>query len=301
MTLVVLALDALDAKLVEYWNMDAIRLNRHTEMETFANMRDQPYTPEVWATVATGLEPGEHGITNQGTSQWSNPLVDFASRFTGHLPLRTRARLGDIAERVTGAEYALGETDAETIFDGAGRVVHTWPGAGPSEDVIRIWNLMKPHQGSTQEEFQRDVLGIASQQFAWAEEMLAHNVVLAGTHIHTLDVCGHAYGQAEERYKRVYGWVDDWIARISNVLEKDDDLLVLSDHGIRTSFCHGEMDNPGCHSFHAFASTTIDEDPPKTVYEAKAWIERHVEDFVATDSEEVEMPVEQLRELGYIE
>lgn len=301
MTLIVLALDALDAKLVDYWDLDGLRLHRHADMETFANMRDQPYTPEVWATVATGLAPDEHGITDQGTSQWSNPLVDFASRFTGHLPLHIRARLGDIAEELTGAEYALGETAAETIFDGQGRVVHTWPGAGPSADVIRIWNLMKPHQGSTHEEFQREVLGIAAQQFAWAEEMRNHNVVLAGTHIHTLDVCGHAYGTEEERYRGMYEWVADWVARIEATLGGDDELLVLSDHGIRTPFCHGETDNPGSHSFHAFASTTIDEEPPGSVYDVRAWVERHVDEFEAVDDEAVEMPLEQLRELGYID
>jgi hypothetical protein len=301
MTLVVLALDALDAKLVDYWDLDDLRLHRYGEMETFANMRDVPYTPEVWATVATGLEPNQHGITDEGTSQWSNPLVDLASRFTGHLPLSTRARLGDIAEDLTGAKYSLGETDAETIFDRDGRVVHTWPGAGPSEDVIRIWNMMKPHQGSTHEEFQRDVLGIGAQQFAWAEEMLNHNVVLAGTHIHTLDVCGHAYGDDHDRYRQIYDWIAEWVARIRDSLQDDDDLLVLSDHGIHTKYCHGEDVTPGSHSWHAFASTTIEETPPTSVFEVREWIERHVEKFEAVDTEAVEMPVEQLRELGYIE
>jgi hypothetical protein len=301
MTLVVLALDALDACLVDHWNLDGIKLTRHTEMETYANMREQPYTPEVWATVATGLPPEEHGITDEGTSQWSNPLVDFASRFTGWLPLETRAQLGDVAENLTNAEYSLGVTDRETIFDGGGRVVHTWPGAGPSTDVTTIWEMMKPQHGADRSEFERRILGIGAQQFAWAEEMLAHDVVLAGTHIHTLDVTGHAYGDDEEKYRRMYDWVADWIDRIRQRLGDDDDLLVLSDHGINTRSCREEDMGPGSHSFRAFASTTIDKKPPESVFDVKAWIERHVDEYEETEGEAVDLPEDTLRELGYIE
>lgn len=299
MTLVVLAIDALDAALVDYWDMDTLRLTRHTEVETFDNMREDPYTPEVWATVATGLPPEEHGVTDEGTSEWTNPLVDFASRFTGILPLHVRARLGDVAEDVTGAEYSLGRTDKPTIFDGDGRVVHTWPGAGPSDDVIAVWNMMKPHQGNTHEEFERDVRGIGAQQFAWAEEMLDHNVVLVGTHVHTLDVCGHAYAEDEERYRAMYEWVAEWVTRIREQLG-DDDLLIMSDHGINTSFCEVRDKYPGSHSYRAYAATTVDERLPASVFDVREWIEARVDRHTVYDDAEVEMPEETLRELGYI-
>ncbi|MFB1065913.1 hypothetical protein ACEWFR_18690, partial [Natrinema sp. H-ect4] len=68
MTVVVLALDALDAGLVDHFDLEAVRLESGGEIETFANTQSVPYTPEVWATVATGLEPAEHGITGGGTS-----------------------------------------------------------------------------------------------------------------------------------------------------------------------------------------------------------------------------------------
>lgn len=301
MTLIVLALDALDPALVEYWDIDTLRLNNHREIETFANMREDPYTPEVWATVATGLPPTEHGVTDEGTSEWTNPLIDFLSRFTGILPLRIRATLGNIAEETTGAQYSLGKTNMPTIFDGDGRVVHTWPGAGPSEDVVRIWDLMKPHQGNTQEEFRRTVLGIAIQQFAWAREMLNHNVVLAGTHIHTLDVCGHAYAENESRYKDIYDWITKQVSTITQSLGDDDELLIVSDHGINTGFCEVRDKHPGSHSFRAFASSTTTDPLPSSVFEVKNWVDKHVEVYETRDDGQVDLPEDTLRELGYIE
>lgn len=308
MTLVVLALDALDAALVDYWDVDELRLNRSTEMETFSGMREnEPYTPEVWATVATGLQPEDHGVTKDGTSEWSNPLVEFASKFTGNLPLSVRGSLGDIAEDTIGASYELGKTDAPTFYDGDGRVVHTWPGAGPSGDVVAIWNMMKPGEGRSYEDFEREVLGIGAQQFGWIEEMLRHNLVLAGTHVHTLDVFGHAYPfeQDEDRYEMMYEWVANWVTRIRDQLGEDDDLLVLSDHGMNVEYCDVDdsrgREGPGTHSFRAFASTTASDDPPESVFDVKGWVERHVESYSPSDRREVDIPEERLRELGYID
>jgi hypothetical protein len=57
MTLVVLALDALDSALVEDLNVETLKLETAQWMETVAHMRDEPYTPEAWATIATGEHP----------------------------------------------------------------------------------------------------------------------------------------------------------------------------------------------------------------------------------------------------
>lgn len=300
MTLILLGLDALDAALVEYFDVDAFRLEHHTRMETFANMREVPYTPEVWASVATGLEPDDHGVTDEGTSEWANPLAAFASRFTGHLPLETRAKLGDVAERFLGEEYRIGRTDEPTFFDGPGRVVHTWPGAGPSGDLVRLWKLMSPKDGNPRARFDRVIFGLGAQQVAWAREMTDHDLQLAGVHVHTLDICGHAYATEEDTYRDIYEKVGGWVAEVRDALGDDDELLVVSDHGMNAPYCKEEGGQIANHSFRAFASTTVDDDPPETVFEVRDWVEAHVEEFVEDESE-VDLPTETLRDLGYVE
>lgn len=47
MTVVVLAIDALDSGLVEYFEFDALKLESYGRMETFAYMKSEPFTPEA--------------------------------------------------------------------------------------------------------------------------------------------------------------------------------------------------------------------------------------------------------------
>ena len=302
MTLIILALDALDAGLVDYFDIDTFRLESHGPMETFSHMRPVPYTPEVWTTIATGRHPTEHGITDEGLSQWSNPLVDFASRFTGTLPLATRIRLGELATELTGAEYVVGNTKEDTFFDGPGRVVHNWPGVANGSELADVWRLMDSHGRQSIAEFERELFGIGAQQFAWAEEMLRHDPALAGVHVHTLDVCGHAYHANELQLRSAYEWAADWVERIRESMDAEDDLVILSDHGMVVSF-YGDDDDrgerSGGHSWRAYAATTLD-DVPTSVFDVREWIEEHVESYT-DDSDQIELPEDRLRELGYIE
>jgi predicted AlkP superfamily pyrophosphatase or phosphodiesterase len=300
MTLVIIGIDALDSGLVDYFDAGSFELNRSSEMETYANMKEDPYTPEVWATVATGLEPDEHGVTGEGTSEWGNPLLELASKFTGRLPQQTRARLGDIAEAFSGGEYTIGRTDAPSMFDDEGRVVHTWPGVASAENVLAMWSLMRENNidGVPVAEFRRRAFGDGVQQFAWAREMLDYEVALAGTHVHTLDVLGHAFANDEEMFRSAYAKVGGWVDEVIDALGEGDDLLLLSDHGMRTSFYDDEK--VGAHSFRAFASTTKEVPPPESVFEVRAWIEENIDVRVEADQGDVELPVEELRDLGYI-
>lgn len=299
MTLVVLALDALDAALVEEFDADALRLDTHREIETFNHMRGQPYTLEVWPTVATGLGPEGHGITESGTSEWDNPLLNIASKFTGTLPETTRTRLGNVVSAYTGEEYNLAETDAETMFDAPGRVVHNWPGVANNRYLLDVWRVLKPHEeGQSIETFERQVYGTAAEQFGWVREMIRHNVSLVGAHVHTLDVCGHAYATDKERLRRVYHRIGEMVAEVQARLGDDDDLLVLSDHGMHVEWLDG--DDAGSHSWRSMAATTIEDSLFDDVYDARAWIERHTPDWTAGSAENVDLPEEQLRQLGYI-
>jgi hypothetical protein len=297
MTMIVLALDALDTALVEHYDIETYRLDGWTRMETVAHQFEHPFTPEAWATVATGLHPTEHGVTEEGTSSWDNPVIDFASQFVGHLGVHTRATLGNAITAVTGEEYTVGTTDVPTVFDPGYAVVHNWPGVANGDELRKCWQITDGDP--PKEQFERELLGMGAQQFGWAREMTDHPIALAGVHVHTVDMASHAYGDQEAELHRLYEWVAERVAEIREALGPDDHLLVLSDHGSYTSFLDpGEV--PGKHAFRAFASTTHPDDPPESVFEVKEWIEERI-DTGAVQESELDLPTEQLKDLGYID
>ncbi|MFC6766349.1 alkaline phosphatase family protein [Natrinema soli] len=301
MTVVVLALDALDAGLVEHFGVTDFELETSQQIKTFSHSRDNPYTPEVWATVATGLGPEEHSITGSGTSEWNNPVLELASQFTGRLNESTRGTLGRFVRDQTGEREQIGETDAKSIFDREGAVVHNWPGVHNGSDLQQAWDLMNAvAEGKPKHEFEQELLGLGAQQFGWAREMLNHDVALAGVHVHTLDAAGHAYAEDEESLRRIYKRVGEFVNGLVQILGPDDDLLLLSDHGMCTSF-YPETDeggSPGGHSWRAYASSTIDSVPSDVFYVAD-WIDEHVTHRVTT-GEQLNIDKEHLRNLGYI-
>lgn len=82
-------------------------------------------------------------------------------------------------------------------------------------------------------------------------------------------------------------------------MSEEDDLLILSDHGMTNELVDGPNENFGTYSFRAFVSTTIEDPLPETVFDIYDWVENHAEE--ADEEEAMEMPKERLRELGYID
>ncbi|MFC4543253.1 alkaline phosphatase family protein [Halosolutus amylolyticus] len=309
MTVLVLALDALDAGLVEQFDLDAVHLETSRDLETFALTQDLPYTPEVWATVATGLPPDEHGITGGGTSEWDNPVLEGLSRVSGRLDESTRGTLGRFVRSKTGERERIGRTDAESMFDADRAVVHNWPGVADGRPLQRAWDLMNAvAQGMPRSEFERELFGQCAQQFAWAREMLRHPVSIAGVHVHALDAAGHAYADDEAALRRTYDRVGEFVREVVDALGEGDDLLLLSDHGMRTEFYPPDAgENPATHSWRAYASSTTDS-CPQSVYDVREWVEEQarktrVESEGIEDSagERIDVPTEHLRELGYMD
>lgn len=306
MTLVVLGLDALDAALVEDFDIDTYRLSTYGEMESVAYMfDDRPHTGEVWPTVATGLHPRDHGITGAGESNWSNPVVNFGSRLIEPLDLQmsTRNKLGDIVEETTGASWELSTVSDPTFFDEPGRVVHNWPGVYRNEELHRVWEIIENgvrsgENNMPREVYERKVKGIAAEQFGWIREMLNHNLSLVASHIHVLDAFGHAFSDDRENLYRSYKWCQDRVEEILDSMDEEDEMLILSDHGMETTWTDG-INEHGTHSWRAFSASTT-ESRPKDVHDVKSWVEANVEDVSAEESE-LNLPEDQLRRLGYID
>lgn len=307
MTFIILALDGLDAGLVEHWDIEKLKLNRHREIETFNYGFEDPYTLEVWPTIATGLHPEEHGITAKNSSDWGNPILSYLSKFGYLLPSDVQSRLGTYIESVTSSDFSLAETSERTFFDGPKRTVENWPGVKDSHKLEEVWKMGSA--GYSKSAFRREVLGKAAGQIAWADEILRHDPVLAGVHVHALDVFGHAYTEKTKKdthasgkiqdLKQTYDEISNMVAGLVNSLSDSDELLILSDHGITNEIVDTPNADFGSHSFRAFAATTLEDPLPKDVYEVYDWVEARVEN--AEEEEVMEMPKARLRELGYIE
>jgi len=186
------------------------------------------------------------------------------------------------------------------------RTVQNWPSVAEGHELVDVWNMT--NSGYSRSEFDREVLGKAAGQFGWAREMLHHDAVLAGVHIHALDVFGHAYADKKDDMnhstgriqdlERVYRDVADRVGAIRDTMSEDDELLVISDHGMSNTLIDNASANFGTHSFRAFASTTIEDPLPETVFGYYDWVEQHVEDAKGEDP--MKMPEERLEKLGYI-
>lgn len=297
MTLIVLALDAVDARLVEEFDCQNLKLDAHTEMTTIASeARGTPHTLEVWPSVATGKRPEEHGVVGSNTSTWDNPIPNFFSKFTGVFSEATRAKLGRIATQLIGAEYSSETAEGDNFLDGNGRIVREWPGITDSPELIQVWEWVKEADAGeiTTTEFEQYVMGMCGAQFGWVRELARHEVNLIATHIHTVDAFGHPYATNREKLRHFYCRLDEYVGKLRRAI--DGDLLIVSDHGMQVAWLD---DNPGQHSWHAFAATTTKE-PPSHILDVREWVEEHVE-ITTMDDDKMDMPTETLRQLGYIE
>jgi hypothetical protein len=305
MTLVVLGMDAMDAEQVEYFDCENMILDTYGGLETVAYDRTYPYTLQVWPTIATGLSPTEHGVAAGGESEWDNPFLELASKIISpRVSMQTRAKLGRIAESVTESEWKIGETDEATFFDGEGRFVHNWPGVTESHWVERIWREIDrtADKGVPQEDFDRRIWGIAGQQFGWIREMLDHDASLVASHIHILDPSGHSYSTNEKHYREFYEKVDRYIGKIRRDMDDEDELLILSDHGMQVEWL-GD-DDISEHSWRAFSASTLST-RPTDVHDVREWIEDHIKfhekKFEQRGETNLDLPEDTLRDLGYIE
>jgi hypothetical protein len=295
-TVCVLALDAADLRLARRWDCDNILLDKAGPIETFAHSKDEPYTPEVWATVATGVGPELHGIGEETQGQeWDNPLLRAASRVTEHLPSKARRKLGR-PFRSVGATHTM-----QRVADGVNHPLDatlSWPGIDGAEHLQEAWRVGAEVEAGnmTQQEYDRIIRELTGQEMGWLAAMSDTDLALVGTHSHVLDITGHIHCRDEAALREWYEWVD---GQIGWLRERVDRLLILSDHGMQVSWL-GD-DNPGGHSWRPLASTQgLAGTLPASVFSVcerlEVWSDRSGE----TQAAEMDTETEQLEALGYI-
>ena len=298
---VVLALDAADRELAKRWSCENLLLEEHTPIETFSWSKDEPYTPEVWATVATGVMPDQHGIGEDSQeATWDNPLLDAASTVTQHLPPRYRQALGR-PFRSLGADWGFETVNGTctTAFD----ATLSWPGVDDATHLHEMWSLADEiargdgAEADASEVFQR----LTYQEIGWLAARADGDGGVFGAHCHTLDVAGHLFCERESRLREWYEWMDD---RVGWLRAHTDRLVVLSDHGMQVSWL-GLDDDPGSHSWRPFiAADGLDGKLPRHVADVAAWLQRRrgppAERPETSSADGMDTPTETLQDLGYL-
>lgn len=304
MTLIVLGVDGLDYGLVDKWDISGYKLSQSKNIETFSYSRDFPKTIEVWPTVATGVDPEEHGIHGKNVSDWNNPVLRKMSNYSHHLPSSVNRKIRSILDSSESFEFGIKETNTETVFDKPGRAVQSWPGVKNSEDLVEVWQMTD--KGYSEKEFKREVFSKAAGQIGWVIESMNYDPSLTAAHIHATDILGHVYtnneteinldGENIDLLKHSYEYMYEFVDEIKDAMDSDDELLILSDHGMRNQAL--DDDDFGTHSYRAFASTSLDDPLPDSLFGIKDYIEKNIGE--ADEYETMDMPKEQLRDLGYI-
>ena len=299
MVLVVLALDAVDVRHAEDFGCENLLLDEHTKMQSVAHRLEHPHTGEAWPSIATSLHPTEHGMTGHG--EWDSQALTMLSRaaHTFNVSGNIRSRIGDGIKQNTGQDWSLQIVDEPTFLDGEYRAVHNWPGVYRNEALHYLWGLFEEvkEDRMSEETLMRETYTEAASKFGWVHEAITHDIEIAATHIHVIDVLGHIYSDDEETYRQVYEDVDEQVGEVRNALGEDDELLILSDHGMETTWL--DDDDPGTHSWRAIASSTVGL-PPEHALKVRDWVEDHVQDL-DPERTQADIPEDQLRELGYID
>lgn len=256
MTLVVLGVDALDPQQVSDDEHPNLTLAAHRSIATIDSSAGEPSTHELWPTIITGLRPEEHGLVLDGGVAWENPVLRHGSRVAEYLisdSMQTRIggwllnRTSEDAFRVPATYYE--DNDIETVFDdreaasiGIPNYV-TDPDDEDREHQLRrsMGDLFERdqsarggHTSADPDQFYERCLEMSMVRIARTRRALrSRRYELVFGYTSGLDLIGHVAYNRPELQQRAYGELDDFIGELRGDLDGEDELLLVSDHGLQ--------------------------------------------------------------------
>jgi predicted AlkP superfamily pyrophosphatase or phosphodiesterase len=257
MVLVVLGIDALDPEFVGQDDYPNLTLDDHRAIKTIDSAEGEPSTHELWPTILTGLTPEEHGLTlsDDGVA-WGNALLDAGSRAANVvLPDAIQTRVGAWLLTNTAADafrrpasyYA--EAGIETVFDGYEATPIGIPNYVVDPDETDREHQLRQRMG---ELFQRDPNArgghTSADPLAFYEQCLEMVMIrlararrglrsreseLVFAYTSGLDLVGHVAYDQPGLQRAAYDELDEFVGDVRSDLSKDDELLLVSDHGLQ--------------------------------------------------------------------
>lgn len=325
MTLVVLGVDALDPELVDSADHPSLTLESHRSIETIKSSAGEPSTHELWPTIITGLRPEEHGLKLDDGVAWESSLLRFGSDAADYvLPDSLQTRIGAWFLNTTDQD-AFRETvkyyekqRLETLFDGRKSKAIGVPNYVVDPDDEDREHELRKDMG---EMFERDTEAKGGHKsedplsfYELCMEMVMIRIArtrralrsrryeLVFGYTSGLDLIGHVSYDIPELQKRAYDETDEFVGELHDDLDEDDELLLVSDHGLQD----------GVHTHEAMVAGTDAKmvENIDSVLDVKATVEReigsgkHTPDERGIDRGESEGSQgkvrEQLEDLGYM-
>ena len=256
MTLVVLGIDALDPELVDADEHPSLALAAHESIATIDSSAGEPSTHELWPTMITGLRPEDHGLVLDDGVAWESPLLRYGSRVADHLlpdDLQTRiggwllTRTDEDAFRTPATYYE--DNDIETVFDGREAVAIGVPNyVTDSDDEDREHQLRRHmgelferdadakggHRSADPEKFYERCLEMSMIRIARVRRALrSRRYELVFGYTSGLDLVGHVSYDRPDLQRRAYRELDEFVGELHGDLGADDELLLVSDHGLQ--------------------------------------------------------------------
>ncbi|WP_254840527.1 alkaline phosphatase family protein [Natronomonas marina] len=256
MTLVVLGIDALDPDLVDPDAHPNLTLAAHRAIDTIVSSSGEPSTHELWPTIITGLPPAEHGLELDDGVAWENPLLAALSSVADYaVPDGLQTRLGAWlltntdadAFRVPATYYA--EEGIETVFDGREATAIGVPNYVVDPDTEDREHQLRRQMGELFERdpgatgghrsadpvaFYEQCLEMAMIRIARTRRALrSREYELVFGYTSGLDLIGHVSHSRPELQAGAYDELDEFVGELRGDLGDDDELLLVSDHGLQ--------------------------------------------------------------------
>ncbi|MDS0221236.1 alkaline phosphatase family protein [Haloarcula sp. S1AR25-5A] len=256
MVLVVLGIDALDPELVDSTDHPNLTLDSHRSIETINSVEGEPSTHELWPTIITGLTPEEHGLKLDDGVAWENPLLRYGSAAANYLlpdGLQTRIgawllnNTGEDAFRVPATYYQ--ENGLSTVFDGREAATIGIPNyVVDPENEDREHSLRRNlgdlferdgsapggHTSADPAAFYEQCLEMSMIRLARARRALrGGQKELVFAYTSGLDLIGHVSYDHPTLQMQAYGELDEFVGEVVGDLREDDELLLVSDHGLQ--------------------------------------------------------------------
>jgi hypothetical protein len=258
MKVFVLALDGLEIDYVRDWRLRNLQQEVYGQYEveekywSWVEGRGAPYSPLVWGSFITGVEPKVHGIT--GFRKYRNPLMETLAHLFKRIPGKKRLlyRFGvhlnpDFQDKRFLKVPALFDVVKPSI----GVDVIPYSVDAEARDYVSQSRTLKEFHNRTLEHF--------LDKWSRVQKLICNPWKLFMFYVSFTDHAGHVCGLGKLR--DVYRRMDLLTYELKELLPEDIIFLIVSDHGMTQEVLRKEFGKMlHVHSSHGFWSLNFKTD-----------------------------------------